>query len=195
MRRFISKILYRPMLWAVQKFSSRPKKARIFKALDKLYHSLWEDTGKTALAIPFDISTSRFIIFSDQHKGGRDGADDFAMAEPNYLAALDYYNRNGYYLISLGDSEELWENSLGKVKKYNEKTFTAECKFVERDAFAKVIGNHDLYWGHDPFAWWQLKSLYKKDIKAYEGVVLTTGLKPFFPAYCLYPRTPGRCTK
>lgn len=176
MRKIVRFLFLRPVLWSVQRFSSRPKKDRIFKALDKLYESIHEEPAKKVLDIPFQSHAGKFIILSDQHKGGRDGADDFAIAEPNYLAALDYYCRGDYYFICLGDSEELWENSLGKVKKFNERPFAAERKFVEKNAFAKVIGNHDLYWGNDPFAWWQLKSIFKQDVKIYEAVVLSTSV-------------------
>lgn len=181
MRRFIRFILLRPVMWAAQKFSSKPQRQQIFKALDKLYADILAGEEKKGKSLPVDEQSGRFIIFSDQHKGGRDGADDFMMAEPNYLAALDHYNRNNFSFVCLGDSEELWENSLGKVKKHNEKCFEAEKKFVERDAFIKIIGNHDLYWTNDPFAWWQVKKIFGKDMTVYEGVVLTIQIdgKPF----------------
>ncbi len=172
MRRVFRYILIRPVLWATKKFSSRPKKDRIFPALDKLYEHIIENPGKKGTILPFDIASGKIIIFSDQHKGARNGADDFTAAEPNYLAALDYYYHQGYTLICLGDVEELWENSLSKVKKYNGKTYDAEQKFSDEDRLVKIFGNHDLYWGNDPFAWWQLKAIYKKEVKAYEGVVL-----------------------
>lgn len=174
MRRFLRYILIKPVLWATQKFSSRPERDRIFKALDKLYADIPEHRGKKGIIIPFELDNGKFVIFSDQHKGGRNGADDFILAENNYLAALDYYDKNGYTLIGLGDCEELWENTLGKVKESYPKTFEAEKKFVERKAFVKVLGNHDLYWGNDPFAWWQLKKIYNDDIKVYEALILTT---------------------
>ncbi len=173
MRRILQHLLRKPVLWATKKFSSRPQKDRIFKALDKLYEEILQDPGKKGIEILFQEAGKKFIIFSDQHKGARDGADDFMMAEPNYLAALEHYNTKGFYFVSLGDSEELWENSLTKVKNHNIATFELEKKFAERNAFAKVVGNHDLYWGNDPFAWWQLKNLYGKEIKIYEGLVLT----------------------
>jgi len=181
MRHLLQKLLRKPVLWATQKFSSRPVKERVFRALDKLYQDTLMHPGKKSIVVPFDTGRNKFIILSDQHKGARDGADDFMMAEPNYLAALEYYNLSGYYYIALGDSEELWENSLSKVKKYNVETFEAEKKFVERNAFAKVVGNHDLYWGNDPFAWWQLKQLYGAEVKIYDGLVLaaTINERPF----------------
>jgi len=181
MRRILRIIFLKPVLWASAKFSSKPERNRVFKALKELFEDILQKPGKKGIVIPFEHHAGKFIIFSDQHKGARNGADDFMMAEPNYLEALKYYDENDFFLIALGDSEELWENSLSRVKKYNEKTFIAERKFVVRNAFVKVIGNHDLYWGNDPFAWFQLKKLYESDVKAYEGVILAVsiGEKPF----------------
>ena len=92
----------------MNKYSSKPNRERIFDALDDLYESILEGDTNRGLKIPFDISTGKFIIFSDHHKGRRNGADDFLICEPNYLAALDYYKDNGYHYIALGDCEELW---------------------------------------------------------------------------------------
>ena len=181
MRRFLRYILLKPVLWASQKFSSRPERERIFKALDKLYREILENPGKKGPVIPFEEKTGRFIIFSDQHKGGRDGADDFVLAEPNYMAALEYYNNNDFSLIGLGDCEELWENTLHKVRDSYPKTFEAEKNFLQRKSFIKVLGNHDLYWGNDPFAWLQLKKIYDEDVKIYEGLILSVVIngRPF----------------
>jgi predicted phosphodiesterase len=85
---------------------------------------------------------------------------------------LDYYYSNEFYFISLGDSEELWENSLSKVKKYNVVSLELEKKFIEANRFTKIFGNHDLYWDNDPLAGWQLKKVYGQEVKVYEGVVL-----------------------
>ncbi len=180
MRKFVRFILLRPVLWATAKFSSRPDRTRIFKALTKLVEDIIAKPGKEGLVIPFEQHAGKFIIFSDQHKGARNGADDFILAEPNYLAALDYYSANDFVFINMGDSEELWENTLTKVKKFNGKTFEAEKKFVRNGTFIKIIGNHDLYWGNDPFAWWQLRKIFGEDVKIYEGAVLATmvGDKP-----------------
>src|SRR4051794_2261806 len=172
MRKFFQSLLLKPVIWASKKFSSRPEQDRIFKALSKLYRNISHKPGNKGLIIPFDLLKGKFIIFSDQHKGARDGADDFATAEPNYLAALEYYNNNQFLFVSLGDNEELWENTLTQVKKYNVSTFAAEKKFIDRNAFIKIFGNHDLYWQNDPFAPFQLKLIYGTDVKIYEGVIL-----------------------
>lgn len=173
MRKLLRKLLLRPVLWAAAKFSSKPKRDRIFAALTKLYNDILQNPGRKGLVIPFEAASGRFIIFSDQHKGRRNGADDFMQAEPNYLAALDYYNEQDYCFINLGDSEELWENNLWQVRKKNKATFEAEKKFLEKGNYVKVFGNHDLFWDNDPFAGMQLRSIFKTKVKVYEGVVLT----------------------
>jgi predicted phosphodiesterase len=174
MRRFLQKLFLRPVLWATKRFSSSPQREKIVAALDKLYKDIQTQESKKGLLVPFTQTSGKFIIFSDQHKGAGDGADDFAEAAPNYLAALEYYNSKEFFYICLGDSEELWENTLGKVKEQYSNTFEAEKKFARRDAFIKIFGNHDLYWDNDPFASFQLKKIYEQEIKIYEGVVLAT---------------------
>jgi UDP-2,3-diacylglucosamine pyrophosphatase LpxH len=176
MRRLLRIILLKPVLWAAQKFSSKPNRERIFEALSKLFDNIVHQPGKEGLVLPFEEQAGKFIIFSDQHKGARNGADDFMLAEPNYLAALDHYNQNNFFFISLGDNEELWENSLAAVKKYNQATFEAEKKFIGQNRFIKIFGNHDLYWDNDPLAWWQLKNIYGEKLKVYEGVILPVSI-------------------
>lgn len=174
MRRFLQIILLRPVLWAAKKFSGRPDKNRIFNALSALLLHVTKHPGKRGIIVPFRLEDGKFIILSDQHKGKRNGADDFALSEKNYLAALQYYAGNDYWYINLGDSEELWENSLGQVKKKNREAFAAEKLFIRNNRYIKVFGNHDLYWDNDPLAGWQLKDIYGEKIKVYEAVLLKT---------------------
>lgn len=167
-------LLRKAVLWATVKFSSRPSRPRIYESMDYLFDEIDRNNDSLGITIPFEWRTGRFVLFSDQHKGAGDGADDFINAVPNYLAALQYYDTHDFTLINLGDNEELWENTLGPVKKFHAASFEAERKFVDRGAFVKIIGNHDLFWGNDPFAWWQIRDIFKKNIKIYEGVVLAT---------------------
>ena len=174
MRKLLRILLLRPVMWAVGKFSSKPHKQKIFEALSKLYKEIMEEPGKKGLVIPFEEHAGKFIIFSDQHKGRRNGADDFIQAEPNYLAALEHYNNEDFCFINLGDSEELWENTLWQVRKKNKATFEAEKKFLEKNNYVKVFGNHDLYWNTSPLASLDLLSIYGEKIKVYDAVVLKT---------------------
>jgi hypothetical protein len=176
MRNLIRRLLLRPILWLVNRFSSAPDKEKVFDALTRLMGRLQSDPGAKGFIIPFEISTTKMIIFSDQHKGAKNGADDFASAEPNYLAALQHYNKEGFHLICLGDSEELWENTLQQVKKNNTRSFDAEKKFALRHAFTKIFGNHDLDWEINPTAGNDLKELYDTAVMPLEGVILQTNI-------------------
>jgi predicted phosphodiesterase len=172
MREVFRFLLLKPILWLVARFESAPNRERIFSALSKLRDEIRDKPGKKGLIIPLDSTHGRFIIFSDQHKGAKNGADDFVLAEPNYLAALNHYDEQGFHLISLGDSEELWENSLIQVKKNNIKSFEAEGNFARRNAFTKIFGNHDLDWEINPLAAKELKAIYGTSVIAREAVIL-----------------------
>ena len=169
-------LLTRPVTWLANKISSAPKQDKINEALSQLYRSITTEPGKKGPLIAFRPDEQPIIIFTDMHKGTRDGSDDFAVCEDNYLAALQHYNNWKFHYLNLGDSEELWENILPSVIKYNKATFDAEAKFIERNAFVKLFGNHDLYWGNDPLAPAVLKSLYNAHLKVFAGAVLRAEL-------------------
>lgn len=169
-------LLSKPVTWLAARFSAAPDQERVNKALSELYRSIITEPGKKGPLFPFRPDEHPVIIFTDNHKGIRDGADDFAICEDNYLAALDYYNANNYYYINLGDSEELWENLLPNVITYNKTSFEKEKQFLQRKAFVKLFGNHDLFWGNDPLAPPILKSIYGQPVKAYTGAVLRAEL-------------------
>jgi predicted phosphodiesterase len=177
MRKLLQRLLRKPVLWLNYKFSSSPDKERIFKALSELLRCILDSEKKKGLVIPFDIASGKMIIFSDQHKGTRNGADDFLMCEQNYLEALEYYYQNGFHFIDLGDCEELWENMVISVKKEQKPAFEKEKKFIPNNALIKIFGNHDLYWKNDPFAPLMLKEIYGTQLPIYEGVVLQTEIK------------------
>lgn len=172
MRRFLQHILLKPVMWLAHKFESKPNQERVHTALTKLYNHILENPGKKGLVLELNSATDKFIIFSDQHKGAKNGSDDFMQAEPNYLAALDYYHQSNFFFISLGDSEELWENTFWPVKKNNEITTAAEIKFLKEKRFIKIFGNHDVFWNNDPFAPLQLFTMYHERLKVYEAVIL-----------------------
>ncbi len=180
MRKLLQKLLGRFVIRMANKYASRPDRSRIHEALTKLFSLIIKQPSKKGLVVNF-TNDDNFIILSDQHKGARDFADDFTTNEKNYLAALAYYNANQYQLICLGDSEELWENTVEAIKKNNQATFEAEKLFLQRSAFIKIFGNHDLYWDNDPLAGFQLERIYGQPVKIYEGLILSTLIdsKPF----------------
>ncbi|WP_420630099.1 metallophosphoesterase [Candidatus Leptofilum sp.] len=96
--------------------------------------------------INLDDNHTKYIIFSDQHRGGRNGADDFQASERAYNAALAYYFEMGYHLIALGDVEELWEERPSKVLKKYKHSLKLEAQFHEDGRYHRVFGNHDDIW-------------------------------------------------
>jgi hypothetical protein len=171
MRRFLQKLLNKRIISLANSVSSRPDKKRVDRALTKLYQEISTE-GKKGLVIKMGAGREKFVILSDQHKGARDGADIFAHAEKNYLAALAYYYQQDFFYINLGDSEELWENLFITVKRHNKATFEMEKKFLKRGTFVKIFGNHDLYWDNDPLAAVNLQRIYGQEVYIYEGVIL-----------------------
>jgi predicted phosphodiesterase len=103
-----------------------------------------ETEGQAAL----DIRNDRLVIFSDQHKGSRDGADDFRICEPAYNAALAYYDELQYRLFVLGDVEELWEDWPDATLKAYRHTLELETKFHQQGRYMRFWGNHDDAWSH-----------------------------------------------
>src|SRR6187399_1604870 len=104
MRKFLQKTLRKPVGLLAGKFSTRPDKAKIHRSFTQLKENILKQPGKKGLLIPFNAEAN-FIIFSDQHKGAKNGSDIFALAEKNYLTALQYYNKENFTFINLGDGE------------------------------------------------------------------------------------------
>jgi hypothetical protein len=171
-RKSLQVILKKPVTWIAGKVSSAPVKESVMKALTALHKEAGNPKSRKLNRINLDAVNGRIIIFSDQHRGTRDGSDDFAVCESSYLAALEYYNQENYYFINLGDCEELWENTIFGIARKNGAVFKREKLFISREAYCKVFGNHDLFWDNDPLAVFWLKRIYGKAIRIFTGVLI-----------------------
>jgi hypothetical protein len=96
-----------------------------------------------------DLRTSKVVVFSDHHKGGRDGADDFRGCERAYAAALAYYLEEGFRLIVLGDVEELWECTPKEVMAAYQDVLQLEREFHRAGRYDRFFGNHDVQWSEE----------------------------------------------
>lgn len=121
--------------------------------------------------LPLNLSTDRMILFSDHHKGGGDGADDFKNCAESYRAALSHYNTRTYTLLILGDGEELWEYSAKEVLGAYPDIFLAEKLFHEAERHMRFYGNHDNDW-ENPSAVKKHLRIFFHDIFVHEGVKL-----------------------
>jgi predicted phosphodiesterase len=121
----------------------RKYRQRVKEGLD----SAFEDSGTTESELAVD--RERVVIFSDHHRGARDGADDFWRCERSYHAALGYYLEHGYRLVLLGDVEELWENKPEEPIRDYATTLELEREFHAEGRLERFWGNHDDAWRHE----------------------------------------------
>jgi predicted phosphodiesterase len=121
----------------------RKYRQRVKEGLDAAF----DDPGTTEAELAVD--RDRLVIFSDHHRGARDGADDFWRCERSYHAALGYYLEHGYRLVLLGDVEELWENKPEEPIRAYTRTLDLEREFHKEGRLERFWGNHDDAWRHD----------------------------------------------
>lgn len=174
MRKLLQYLLRRPLTWIANTLSAKPEKKAVFASLSKLYNSS-KKNSKRVCPLFLETDKDRIIIFSDQHKGNRDRADDFAGNEFNYLSALAYYKQQKFSFINLGDSEELWKYSTDEVLPNNEKAFAAEAAFQPHNYY-KTFGNHDIIWKNKIDSERLLKKYFAMPLPVYEGILIKTGI-------------------
>lgn len=128
-----------------------------------------------AVTIPFD-DHSKFIIFSDCHRGDNSFADDFANNRNTYFHALKEYHKQGFTYIELGDGNELWENIHFKnIFEAHKNVFLLLKEFHDENRLHMVYGNHDLIYNNQH----EIKKHYDswRDPNSGKQVPLMPGLK------------------
>lgn len=105
-----------------------------------------------ALVLPLN-QNSRYVLFSDCHRGSGNANDNFQKNELLYLAALEYYFQQGFTYLELGDGDELWENrSFQKIKEMHRQSFETMAKFYAAGRMYLLYGNHDMVKKSSEFA-------------------------------------------
>lgn len=100
--------------------------------------------SRDAHHVGFD-DTSRFVFFSDCHRGNGGRTDDFAPNEALYRHALEQYAEQGFTYVEVGDGDELWQNrSFARVHRAHARTFDVLHRFDKRDQLYLLLGNHDI---------------------------------------------------
>lgn len=135
---------------------------------------------QTARRVSFN-NDSKFIIFSDCHRGDNSFADDFANNRNIYFHALQNYYKNGFTYCELGDGDELWENSFFKdVFEAHQNVYGLMKLFYAENRLHRLIGNHDMVYSNQKFV---EKTLYTyfdkitgKDAPLFPGITFTEGL-------------------
>ena len=173
MRKLLQRLLKKPLTWMANYLAASPKKETVEKSLSELY---LDKTANRLKSLEINFSSDKFIIFSDQHKGNKSWADDFAICEKNYLAALKYYNAEHYNYINLGDCEELWKFKAVEIIPANAAPFEAEKAFQPFRYF-RTFGNHDIIWKNKLDVDMLLKKVFTLPLPVYEGIILSNADK------------------
>ncbi|WP_369998345.1 serine/threonine protein phosphatase [Winogradskyella sp.] len=142
--------------------------------LDRAYNN--------APIIPFNDS-SKFILFSDCHRGDNSFADDFANNRNIYFHALKHYYSEGFSYCELGDGDELWENlSFESILNAHKNVYMLMKLFHEENRLHMIWGNHDMVYRDPKYVEKHLSTYFDPkigedvelfcDIKYHEGIVL-----------------------
>jgi len=122
---------------------------------------------KRAKIIAFDNS-SKFILFSDCHRGDNSFADEFANNRNIYFHALRHYFNNGFQYCELGDGDELWENlTFEPIFEAHKNIYLLMKLFHEENRLHMIYGNHDMVYRNPEYVKRNLYTYFEpKDEKA-----------------------------
>lgn len=136
------------------------------KKLDRAY--------KNAKLVSFD-DTSKFILFSDCHRGDNSFADDFANNRNIYYHALNHYYNKGFSYAELGDGDELWENiSFSAILNAHKNVYEIMQKFHKKGRLHMIWGNHDMVYRDPEYVKKNLSTYFDpkigKDVKLFDKI-------------------------
>ncbi|ARV10038.1 serine/threonine protein phosphatase [Winogradskyella sp. PC-19] len=113
------------------------------KRLNKAY--------KEAIRLSFN-DDSKYILFSDCHRGDNSFADDFANNRNIYFHALKHYYNKGFNYAELGDGDELWENlSFESILNAHKNVYMLMKQFHDEGRLHMIWGNHDMVYRNENF--------------------------------------------
>lgn len=127
-----------------------------------------------AKRISFD-DTSKFILFSDCHRGDNSFADDFANNRNIYFHALNHYYNEGFDYCELGDGDELWENiHFAAIFEAHKNVYQLLKKFHLEKRLHMIWGNHDMVYKDKDYVDEHLSSYFEPldgtDKELFEGI-------------------------
>jgi len=91
-------------------------------------------------------NNSRYVIFSDCHRGDDSVSDEFVRNQYIFVHALDYYYENNYTYVEAGDGDELWEyGNFRNIRLAHSDVFKVMHKFHTANRFVLLYGNHNIF--------------------------------------------------
>ncbi len=126
---------------------------------------------------------SKYIFFSDIHRGDDSVSDEFTRNQTIYLNALNYYYKEGYTYVEVGDGDELWEYPTFKhIRLAHTDIFIALKRFFDDHRLTILYGNHNIYLKSKSYVRENYYTFYDeynqervelfKELEPYEAVVL-----------------------
>jgi UDP-2,3-diacylglucosamine pyrophosphatase LpxH len=96
--------------------------------------------------VEFFDATSRYVFFSDAHRGDNSLSDEFSRNQNIYLSAMEYYLDQDYVYVEVGDGDELWEHSKFKhIRLAHSDVYDALKKFHDDHRLIMIYGNHNMF--------------------------------------------------
>lgn len=127
--------------------------------------------------IEYFDNSSKYIFFSDIHRGDDSVSDEFTRNQIVFLHALNYYYEKDYAYIEVGDGDELWEYPEFKhIRLAHTDIFLVLKKFYDAGRMTMIYGNHNIYLKYGKFVKNNLYNFY--DEYKQERVELFKGLEP-----------------
>ncbi|MGB5556357.1 MAG: metallophosphoesterase [Flavobacteriaceae bacterium] len=135
---------------------------------------------ENAKVLSFD-DTSKFILFSDCHRGDNSFADDFANNRNIYFHALKYYFNEGFSYCEIGDGDELWENlNFESIFEAHKNVYELLRLFHLKNRLHMLWGNHDMVYKDPAYVKAHLSSYFEPientDKELFEGITYHEGL-------------------
>lgn len=135
---------------------------------------------KNARRISFN-DCSKFIVFSDCHRGDNSFADDFANNRNIYFHALKHYYNEGFTYCELGDGDELWENiEFKSIFEAHQNVYELMRLFYKEDRLYRIFGNHDMVYRNQRFVSKHLNTFFDKvtgrEAPLFPGIIIDESL-------------------
>ena len=104
-----------------------------------------------AFPVPFDDS-SKFVFFSDIHRGDDSLSDEFGRNKHIFYHALNYYYQNDFTYVEVGDGDELWEYpKFDVIRSAHTTTFEMLKMFYKDNRLILLFGNHNIHFRDDEY--------------------------------------------
>jgi len=119
---------------------------------------------------------SKYIFFSDSHRGDDSVSDEFSRNQNVFLHALDYYFNNNYVYVEVGDGDELWEYPEFKhIRLAHSDIFLVLKKFFDAERLIILYGNHNIYLKNKAYVsnnFYDFYDEYKQDMhELFKGII------------------------